>query len=248
MARHSTRRTQGARRHGRLRRVQARLSRRRPRHDGVFLEYPPEQTPREELANWVTHAVAAVASVAGGSWLIAAAVRQSDWLTMMGCAVYAASLMAVFTMSSLSHGARTPRLRGMFRALDQASIYLLIAGTATPFLIRYLLPYGWDWMLPLLWGLALLWAWDKVRGHRVNSMSVVSYLSLAWLPVLAARPIFAVMPARCTLLVLAMGACYMLGVVFLVYDDRGRYFHALWHLFVIAASACSFAAIAMYLV
>ena len=65
---------------------------------------------------------------------------------------------------------------------------------------------------------------------------------------LAARPIFAVMPARCTLLVLAMGACYMLGVVFLVYDDRGRYFHALWHLFVIAASACSFAAIAMYVV
>jgi hemolysin III len=101
-------------------------------------------------------------------------------------------------------------------------------------------------MLPVQWGLALLWSWDKLRGHRVNSISVVSYLLLAWLPTVAAPQFLFSMPAGCTALVLGMGACYMLGVVFLVYDDRQRYFHAIWHFFDVAASACSFAAIALY--
>jgi hemolysin III len=115
-------------------------------------------------------------------------------------------------------------------------------------LIRFLLPFGWDWMLPVLWGLALLWAWDKVRGQQVNSISVVSYVSLAWLPMIATRPLLAAMPAGCTVLVFSMGACYMGGIVFLIYDDRRRFFHAVWHVFVIAASACTFAAIAIYVV
>jgi hemolysin III len=166
----------------------------------------------------------------------------------MGCAVYAVSLLTVFTMSALSHWVQPPRCRGLFRALDQASIYLLIAGSATPFLIRFLLPFGWDWVLPVLWGLALLWAWDKVRGYGVNSISVISYISLAWLPMIAARPLLGAMPAGCTALVFTMGASYMAGIVFLIYDDRRRFFHAVWHLFVIAASACTFAAIAIYVV
>jgi hemolysin III len=218
------------------------------RPDRIFLQYPPEQTPAEELANAGTHALAAAASTVAAIWLISTTARNGDPLMMMGCAVYAASLTTVFVTSALSHWAREPRVRGLFRALDQASIYLLIAGTATPFLIRYLLPSGWDWMLPLLWGLALLLAWDKLRGHRVNSISVVSYVLLAWLPMIAARPILTAMPTGCAALVFAMGACYMLGIVFLVYDDRGRYFHAVWHVFVVAASACSSAAILIYAV
>jgi hemolysin III len=248
MAQPTTRRTHRRGLHRRLVAVQSRITRRRSRPRGVFLQYPSEQTPAEELVNGLTHAVAALASLAGGACLTAAAVRRGDPLMTMGCAVYAASLITVFTMSTLSHTVRAPRLRGMFRALDQASIYLLIAGSATPFLIQYLLPFGWDWMLPVLWGLALLWAWDKLRGHRVNSISVVSYVSLAWLPMIAARPILAAMPAGCAALVFAMGACYMSGIPFLLYDDRRRYVHAIWHLFVVAASACSFAAIAIYVV
>ncbi len=248
MAHSPTRRTHRGRIHRRLIHIQLRIARRRARHERVFLQYPPDQTPGEELANTISHAVAAAASVAGGGWLIAAAVRTGELLTTMGCAVYAASLTTVFTASAMSHWARAPRLRGFFRALDQASIYLLIAGSATPFLIRFLLPSGWDWMLPVLWSLALLWACDKLRGHRVNSTSVVSYLSLAWLPMVAARPILNAMPAGCTALVFAMGACYMSGIPFLVCDDRRRYFHAVWHLLVVAASACSYAAIAIYVV
>jgi hemolysin III len=227
---------------------QSRIVRRRNRSGGIFLEYPPDQTPAEELANALTHAAAAVTSLAGGIWLIAAVVRREGPLMTMGCAVYAASLLVVFTMSALSHWVQAPRLRGLFRALDQASIYLLIAGSATPFLIRYLLPLGWDWVLPVLWGLALLWAWDKIRGHGVNSISVVSYVSLAWLPMIAARPILGAMPAGCAALVVTMGACYMGGIVFLIYDDRRRFFHAIWHVFVIGASACTFVAIAIYVV
>ena len=244
----STRHTRRPRRRRHLVAFQSRIVRRRAGSGGIFLEYPPDQTPAEELANALTHAAAAVASLAGGIWLIAAVERRKDPLMTMGCAVYAASLFAVFTMSTLSHWLQAPRLRGLFRALDQASIYLLIAGSATPFLIRYLVPLGWDWVLPVLWGLALLWAWDKIRGHGVNSISVVSYVSLAWLPVIAARPVVGAMPAGCTALVLTMGACYMGGIVFLIHDGRRRFFHAVWHVFVIAASACTFAAIAVYVV
>jgi hemolysin III len=115
-------------------------------------------------------------------------------------------------------------------------------------MIRFLLPSGWDWMLPVLWGLALLCAWEKLRGSRVNSISVVSYVLLGWFPILAARPLLSAMPAGCLALVVAAGAGYMLGVLFLVWDERCRYFHAVWHLFVIAASACNFAGIAIYVI
>jgi hemolysin III len=227
---------------------QSRIVRSSSRSGRIFLEYPPDQSPHEEWANSVTHAAAGVASLAGGIWLIVVASSRADPLMTMACTLYAATLLAVFATSALSHWVQAPRLRGLFRALDQASIYLLIAGSASPFLIRYLLPLGWDWVLPLLWGLALLWAWDKIRGHGVNSTSVIPYVSLAWLPMVAARPLLRVMPAGCTALVLAMGACYMGGIAFLIYDDRWRFFHAVWHLFVIAASACTFAAIAIYVV
>jgi hemolysin III len=226
--------------------VQAHFARRRSSRTDVLFEHFPEQTAGEERINGLTHGVAALTSLAGGIWLVAAAQLQGEPLLTAGCAAYAVSLTTVFSMSFLSHLIQSPRMRGLFRTLDQASIYLLIAGSGTPFLVRYLLPTGWGWLLPVLWGFALLGAWTKLRGVRVNSISVVSYVLLGWLPVIAARPLLAVMPAGCVALVILSGACYMVGIVFLMHDERRRYFHAVWHLLVIAASAFNFAGIAIY--
>ncbi len=221
---------------------------RRTPQAGVFFHYPPLQSEAEERVNGLTHGVAALVSLAGGVWLIAAASRQGEALMVAGCAAYCASLTAVLTMSTLSHVVGPPRQRQLFRALDQAAIYLLTAGSFTPYFIRFVLPQGWGWLLVAVWGIAIMGACDKLRGGRVNSVSIVGYLLLGWSPLLAAKPLLSGMPPGCLALVLSAGACYMLGVVFLVCDDRCRFFHAIWHLLVVAASACTYAGIALYII
>lgn len=228
--------------------VQARFVRRRTHLPGVFFEYPPLLSPADERANGLTHGVAAVASVVGAVWLIVAAAQGGEALMTLACASFALSLTGVFTMSALSHVVGLPRLRQLFRTLDQAAIYLLTAGSCSPFFVRYLMPAGWGWMLPMVWAIALYATWVKLRGHRVNSVSVWFNVSLGWFPVVAAKPLFGNMPPGCRALVVASGALYMLGVYFLCYDDRRRYYHAVWHLLVVAASACTYAAIALYVI
>ena len=234
--------------HRRLIAVQSRVVRRAPPQPGVFFQYPPFQSQAEERVNGLIHGTAALASLAGAIWLVAAAARLADPLMTIGCIAYAASLMAVFTMSTLSHVVEPPRLRQLFRTLDQACIYLLTAGSCTPFFIRYLLPHGWGWMLFVVWGMALVGVWNKLRGHRVNSVSVAFSVALGWLPIIAAQPLLTYMPTGCVVLILLTAALYMLGVAFLCYDDRRRYFHAVWHTLVVAASVCTFAGIAVYVV
>lgn len=234
--------------HRRLVALQALFARRRSPQPGIFFEYPPFQSPAEERINGLIHGAAALASLAAGVWLVAAAVVQGDALMIAGCAAYSASLTAVFVMSTLSHVVGPPRLRQLFRTLDQAAIYLLTAGSFTPYFIRFLWPHGWGWMIPALWGFALLGAWDKIRGNRVNSVSVLSYVLLGCSPLLAARPLLNGMTPGCLALVISAGACYMLGVAFLVWDERCRFFHALWHLLVVAASVCTYAGMALYVI
>ncbi len=131
------------------------IVRRRAPRPGVFFQYPPFQSPAEERVNGLTHGVAALMSLAAGVWLIAAAIRQGEALMVAGCAAYCASLTAVLSMSTLSHIVGPPRLRQLFRALDQAAIYPLTAASFTPYFIRFLIPHGWGWLLVALWGIAL---------------------------------------------------------------------------------------------
>lgn len=226
----------------------ARLVRRRASQPGDFFRYPPLQSAAEERANFLTHALASVATLPANVWLISAALRHGDPVMIFGCTIYSVSLTVVFTMSALSHLFEAPRVRHLFRTLDQACIYVLIAGSCTPFFIRFLLPYGWGWMLPAVWGIALFGTWAKLRGDRVNSVSLVLYIVLGWFPIVAAKPLLAHLPAGCTFLVLASAALYMLGVVFLSLDNRRRFFHAVWHVLVIAASACVWSAELLYAV
>ncbi|MBI3864943.1 MAG: hemolysin III family protein [Planctomycetia bacterium] len=198
--------------------------------------------------NGLIHGLAGTVSLGGAAWMMNAAIRAGDILMIVGCASFAVSLTIVFAMSTLSHVVRPPRLRQLFRTLDQASIYLLTAGSCTPFFLRYLVPHGWGWMLSALWGIALFAVWAKLRGDRVNSVSIGFNLLLGWFPILAARPLLTNMPTGCLSLVIGAGACYMIGVVFLSWDERCRFFHSIWHTFVVAGSACTWAGIVWYVI
>lgn len=243
MARLQTRKSRRERLSHRLISLQTRFLSRPAKQPGVFFHYPPFQTAGEEWANGLTHGVAAFLSLLPAIWLITVCLSRGDKVLALGCGAFSVSLVTVFTMSALSHLVNPPRWRHLFRVLDQAAIYLLIAGSCTPFFLLYLSPHGWGWMLPVVWGLALLGAGAKLLGDRINATSIQLYVLLGWLPVIAARPFLTYMPASGLALNLASGACYMLGVLFLSRDDRHTYFHAVWHLLVIAASACTYAAI-----
>ena len=197
-----------------------------------------------ELANVVTHGLGIVLSVLGAVGLMSVVLRHGDAWRVAGCAVYGVHLIAVYAMSTLSHSFSSPSWRSLFRALDQGCIYLLIAATYTPFSLTYLrTPFGWL-LLSAIWGIALYGFGSKVIfAHRVESVSIWPCIVLGWMPTLAVPSLFSRMPLGGLCWMLAGGICYSLGTVFLVHDDKGRHYHAVWHLLVIAGSACHFLAI-----
>jgi hemolysin III len=206
------------------------------------------QSFQEEVANAATHALGLILSLAAGAHLVLSAAEGGPWL-LAGCLIYAATLVALYAASTMSHLFHDSRLRHTFRRLDQGLIYLLIAGTYTPFALLFLRT-GWWWLLSLtIWGLAIGGFYSKVFvAHRVERVSVGLYVLLGWLPVLAAGRVMELAPWGALRWMVLGGVCYTVGTIFLVYDTKVTYFHAVWHKFVIAGSACHFVAIQFYLV
>jgi hemolysin III len=208
---------------------------------------PLGRTWREELVNALTHGVGLVLSVAGAALLIDRASAQGDAWRWTGCVVFAATLIAVYAASTLSHAISQPRLRRAFRILDQALIYLLIVGSYTPWCLAYLRG-GWWWLLFVgLWTAAIAGFVSKIfYAHRVDAVGVSSYLLLAWVPILLAPAYVQVVPAGGLRWVLIGGLCYTLGTVFLVLDYRRLHFHGIWHVLVMAGSLCHYWAILLF--
>jgi hemolysin III len=198
----------------------------------------------EEPVNMVTHGLGLLLSVAGSAWLVSTAWQAGGVTRGVGCTVYAASLVAVYLFSTLSHTFETGEARQKFRALDQAFIYFLIVGTYTPVALAYLQGGMYTLLLASMWGVAIFGFLSKtVWRHRINSISTVSYLILGWMPVLSIPAAWLNMPSAAISLFVAGGLAYTLGVAFLINDKRVPYFHAVWHLLVMVGSACHFAAI-----
>jgi hemolysin III len=204
------------------------------------------RSPAEELANTVTHGIGLVLGVAGAAALIFRAALSGDAWRIVGCGIFAAALIAVYAASTLSHATRPP-WRRRFRILDQGFIYLLIVGTFTPLALEFLRT-GWGWLLlALMWSVALVGFVSKIWfAHRIDAVTIWSYLLLGWLPILPAAAYVGRVPAEVLWWVLIGGLCYTAGTIFLVLDVRRFHFHAIWHLLVVAGSACHWSAVFLF--
>jgi hemolysin III len=200
----------------------------------------------EELLNRCTHGAGALLSVAGVVALIDLALKQNDSYRTVGACIYGFSMITFYCLSTLYHSVRRPYVRYLFRILDHASIYLMIAGSYTPFgLVTLRGPWGWS-LLGVVWGLGTIGAGLKVfTTHRLPYLGPLLYIALGWVVVVAYRPLSAALAANGVYLLFAGGVAYTLGVVFYLWD-RLPYNHAIWHLFVLTGSACHFFAIYYY--
>jgi len=200
----------------------------------------------EEVAHALTHGLGLVASVGGLVTLVAAAWLRGDAWHIVGVSIFGTTLVLLYAASTLYHGTRSPRVKRLFQRFDHAAIFLLIAGTYTPFTLVSLRG-GWGWsLLAIVWGLALLGIVLEVAGHS-RRVSVALHLAMGWLLVIAVEPLArAVHPDGLLLLALG-GVAYTLGVVFYAWQ-RLPYNHAVWHLFVLAGSSCHFACVLGYVI
>jgi len=197
----------------------------------------------EEIANTVTHGVGLLLSVAGFVVLLVLAILRGTAWHIVACSVYGASLIALYSASTLYHAVLSPRLKRALRVFDHSAIYLLIAGTYTPFLLLNLRgPWGWA-IFGVIWGLAVAGVFFKLWFvDRVPRLSTALYLAMGWLVIIAAKPVLAHVPLTILLWLLAGGLFYSIGVIFYAWK-RLPYNHAVWHLFVLAGSTCHYFAV-----
>jgi hemolysin III len=205
------------------------------------------QSPAEEIANSLTHGFGVALTLIVGPVLIIAAIRTGDTWRILSAIVYSATLLILYTSSMLYHAVRGATAKAVFQRIDHSAIYLLIAGTYTPFTL-ITLRGAWGWSLfAVVWGLAILGVTLKSTfGARFPLLSTGVYLAMGWLIVIALRPLIANVAPKGIMWLVIGGLCYTGGVVFYVRDHRYRYGHAVWHLFVLAGSIAHFCAVLWY--
>ena len=201
---------------------------------------------RGERFNGYTHLVGAVLAAAGAATLVTLASMKGDATRIVSFSIYGGALFLLFLVSTLYHSLRG-RAKDVFRKLDHVAIYLLIAGTYTPFAL-VTLHGAWGWTLfGAIWALAVVGIVQELwtaRGARV--LSLVIYVVMGWLAVVALVPLFRALDWPGMAWVVGGGLIYTAGIVFYLYDERFRHWHGIWHLFVMAGSAVHFTAIALF--
>lgn len=208
--------------------------------------YPSHYTPGEELANAMTHGVGLLLSLVGVPMLVLGSLSRGDALLVAGMSVFGASLVAVYASSTLYHAVRPSRAKQLLQVADHVAIYLLIAGTYTPYALGVLRGrFGWS-LLGVIWTLAALGIVFKVAFRtRFHRLSTAFYVGMGWVAIVAIRPLAQAMPGTGLWLLLGGGLFYTAGVCFYVRTSP-RYMHAVWHLFVMAGSACHFFSVLHY--
>jgi len=202
--------------------------------------------PHEDLANTLSHALGLLAAIAATPILIVGAATRSGPADVVGSSVFGAAMIGLYLASTWFHAAPAGRLKDRLQRIDHAAIYVLIAGTYTPFTLG-ILGGTWGWTLfGLVWGAAAVGVSVKlISGVRYPRVSTATYLVMGWLVLLVIRPLLRVMPAHGIWWLVAGGACYTMGVAFYV-ARRMPYGHLVWHLFVLAGSTCHFFAVLWY--
>jgi hemolysin III len=206
-----------------------------------------EQSLGEEIANGVSHGLGLVAALAAVPWLLVHAARNGDAPYIAGISLFCAGIFLLYGASTIYHALPAGKAKRVFKILDHSSIYLLIAGTYAPFTLGVLRgTMGWT-LFGIEWSLAIAGVVLKSLGrfsHPVLSTGL--YLVMGWMVVIAADPVLARIPTAGLLLLLAGGLSYTAGVAFYATDSRLPYGHLVWHLFVLAGTACHYFAVLWY--
>ena len=202
----------------------------------------------EEHWNVATAAAGIVLSAAGLAVLVVLAALHGTATHVVSCSVFGATLVLMYTASTLYHGARAPRLKHVFKIADHACIYLLIAGTYTLFTL-VTLEGGWGWILfGIVWALAAAGiAFQIFFVYRFKVLATLAYVAMGWLAVVAAEPLVSRLPAGGLAWLVAGGLAYTSGTLFYLWK-RLPHNHAIWHLFVLLGSVCHFFAVMLYVV
>jgi hemolysin III len=209
--------------------------------------YKREQSGGEETANAISHGLGLVGALIGTPFLILQAVSYGETAFIVGVSIFCATMIILYLGSTLYHALPTGKAKRIFRRIEHAAIYLLIAGTYTPFTFGVL--YGvWGWTLfSFVWGLAVLGIALKIfqKQHHLV-LSTVLYLLMGWVIVIAIKPLLENLPTEGLLWLVAGGLSYTLGVVFFATDHKLKYGHFIWHLFVLGGTTCHFFAVFWY--
>ena len=205
------------------------------------------QSQGEEIANSVSHGVGFLAAAAAAPFLTATVAEKGSSINVVGACVFAVTMVLLYCASTLYHVTSRNELKALLRKVDHGAIFLLIAGTYTPFTLGPLSgPVGWT-LFGVVWAIAVigvtLKAFDRIE-HPLASLGL--YLVMGWLCVIAIDPLLERVPPQGLLLLGAGGLSYMAGVAFFTLDSRLRYGHFIWHLFVLAGTGCHYFAVLGY--
>lgn len=202
----------------------------------------------EEIANTITHGIGILLSIAALVVLVAFSALNSDVWQITSTSIYGATLILLYAASSLYHGIPYSKAKQVLQRIDHAAIFLLIAGTYTPFLLVNLRgPWGWT-LFGMVWGIAVFgMVLETLPAKRYKRLSLSLYLGLGWLILIATKPMLNSVETGGLILLLAGGLCYSLGVIFYIWKKLS-FNHAIWHIFVLAGSILHFFSILFYVI
>ena len=211
------------------------------------INWSRNQSLGEEIANSISHGVGALAAIAVTPFLIMKAIPMGA-AAITGAVIFGVTMIVLYLSSTLYHAfPHNTKTKLFFRIFDHCAIFLLIAGTYTPFTLS-VLPDPWSWSLfGIVWILAIVGVVLKsVRNIGTSRLSIVLYLGMGWLAVLVAEPLYNILPAWGLFWLIGGGVMYSVGVLFFAFDHRVRYNHFIWHLFVMAGTSCHVMAVMGY--
>lgn len=206
-----------------------------------------QQTRAEEFANSISHGMALIAALIGTPMLIVDAVRNESIQFVVGSSVFCATVIILYFASAVYHALPSGKTKRVFRITEHSAIFLLIAGTYTPFTLG-VLSGAWGWALfGVVWGIALVGVSLKAIYLASRPILFTSlYLLMGWVAVIAVKPFFASLPTKGLLLLIAGGLFYTVGVAFFATDSRLKYGHFIWHIFVMAGTLCHYFSVLWY--
>ena len=208
----------------------------------------PKQSLGEEIANSITHGIGAALGTAALTILVVLAALKGDAWRVVSFSIYGASLVILYTSSTLYHAFANEKIKRYFRIMDLSAIFLLIAGTYTPITLLTLRGTGWGWTIfGLIWGMAIVGILFKTFfDGKFEKLSIIFYVLMGWLVIIAIKPMLANLPPGLLIWIAIGGLSYTIGIIFLAWT-KFPYSHTVWHLFVLGGSISHFFGILLYL-